>query len=342
MELDDLSPLVGAAADTTLLEAAVLNSGAPLILRIGREPERDLTLGAAAALARCPTVTVVVGSPDEVPAELSAAADICLTNVVDPPAPWVRYDADAVVEATAARPEAALALVSLLRVSDGLPTWQGVAAEASTYAALLGGSAFARWLVVRGRATHRANDEPAVVIDRDGDRLDIVLNRPQVHNAVDRALRDELVAAFELAAADDTIDTIELNGRGPSFSAGGDLAEFGTVDDGGVALAIRLTRHPGLAVAAVADRVTARLHGACIGAGIEIPAFARHVVADPNTVIQLPELSMGLVPGAGGTVSLPRRIGRQRTAFLALTGLAIDAALAHRWGLVDVVAPVRY
>ena len=82
-----------------------------------------------------------------------------------------------------------------------------------------------------------------------------------------------------------------------------------------------------------------RLHGACIGAGIEMAAFAGRVVAHPEAVISLPEVGLGLIPGAGGTVSLPRRIGRHRTAELALTGRPIDAATAHRWGLVDAIEP---
>ena len=89
----------------------------------------------------------------------------------------------------------------------------------------------------------------------------------------------------------------------------------------------------------VADRVTATVHGACIGAGIELPAYAGRLVARPDATFALPEVAMGLVPGAGGTVSIPRRIGRHRTAWLAITGRRIDAATALAWGLVDEVAP---
>ena len=74
-----------------------------------------------------------------------------------------------------------------------------------------------------------------------------------------------------------------------------------------------------------------------LGAGSELPAFARRVVAMEDAFFQLPEVAMGLVPGAGGTVSIPRRIGRQRTAYLALSGLRLDAATARRWGLVDEI-----
>jgi enoyl-CoA hydratase/carnithine racemase len=86
-----------------------------------------------------------------------------------------------------------------------------------------------------------------------------------------------------------------------------------------------------------ADRVEARVHGACVGAGAELPAFCRRVVAAPGAFFQLPEVGFGLVPGAGGTVSLPRRIGRQRTAWLALTGRRLPAELAREWGLVDEI-----
>jgi enoyl-CoA hydratase/carnithine racemase len=61
------------------------------------------------------------------------------------------------------------------------------------------------------------------------------------------------------------------------------------------------------------------------------------VSAAPDAFFELPELAMGLVPGAGGTASLPRRIGRQRTAWLALSGERIDARTALRWGLVDAI-----
>jgi enoyl-CoA hydratase/carnithine racemase len=61
------------------------------------------------------------------------------------------------------------------------------------------------------------------------------------------------------------------------------------------------------------------------------------VRAHPDTVLGLPELSLGLIPGAGGTVSISRRIGRWRTAYLVLSGRTIDAPTALRWGLVDEI-----
>ena len=149
-------------------------------------------------------------------------------------------------------------------------------------------------------------------------------------------IRDRL----EVARADGSITSVELRGTGPAFCAGGDLDEFGAFADPASAHVVRLEHSVGRALAVLGDRLTAYVHGACYGSGIELPAFAATLVADPDARFALPELELGLVPGAGGTVSLTRRIGRHRTAWLGLTGRAIDAATARSWGLVDRVEPV--
>ena len=87
----------------------------------------------------------------------------------------------------------------------------------------------------------------------------------------------------------------------------------------------------------IAGRTRARVHGACVGAGVELAAFAGRVTAPAGTTFRLPEVSMGLIPGAGGTASIPRRIGRWRTLYLALSGVVLDAATAAQWGLIDEV-----
>ena len=101
-------------------------------------------------------------------------------------------------------------------------------------------------------------------------------------------------------------------GNGPAYSRGGDLDEFGTFPSPEEAHAIRLQTSIGAAIAAIADRVTFHIHGACYGSGIELPAFAHRVVAAPDTTIALPEIGLGLIPGAGGTVSITNRIGVER------------------------------
>jgi enoyl-CoA hydratase/carnithine racemase len=148
-------------------------------------------------------------------------------------------------------------------------------------------------------------------------------------------MRDALVEALEIAVLDPDVAQIALSGEGPVFCAGGDLDEFGTAPDVGRAHLIRVLRSPCRLVHALAPRVTAHLHGACIGAGIEIPAAAGRVKARAGTIFRLPEVSMGLIPGAGGTVSIPRRIGRQRACYMAISGVDIDVKTALAWGLID-------
>jgi enoyl-CoA hydratase/carnithine racemase len=160
---------------------------------------------------------------------------------------------------------------------------------------------------------------------------------PHVHNAFNAAMRDALVEAFGVAQLDWAVGTIELTGAGPTFCSGGDLTEFGTADDPVWAHLVRTTRSVGAVMDQLRDRITVHVHGRCIGAGVELPAFARRVVAAENATFRLPELGMGLIPGAGGTVSLPRRIGRERTLLLALSGIELSADDALRWGLIDAV-----
>ena len=118
------------------------------------------------------------------------------------------------------------------------------------------------------------------------------------------------------------------------------MTEFGSMRDLAEAHRIRQARMPARYLAQEAHRYTFHLHGACVGAGIELPAFARHITATPDTWFQLPEIAMGLIPGAGGCVSMPGRIGRQRLNWLAITGDRLDAERALDWRLVDrIVEP---
>src|SRR6185312_11794870 len=150
-------------------------------------------------------------------------------------------------------------------------------------------------------------------------------------------MRDALCEALELAVGDPSLSSVSISGAGRCFSVGGDLKEFGSVPDPATGHAVRAIRMPARLLAQCADRAEFRLHGACIGAGVELPAFGRRVVARTYSFFQLPEIIFGLIPGAGGCVSLPRRIGRQRTAWLALSARRINAATALRWGLIDLL-----
>ena len=233
---------------------------------------------------------------------------------------------------------AAIVFGQVLRLSEDLPVPQAIDVESLAYSTLLGTPGFRRWLEQRGpRPLPPPAPQEPVLVRRSSDQLLITLNRPERRNAYGAELRDGLVEALRLAIMDETITAIVLDGSGPSFCAGGDLDEFGTTPDLATAHLIRTRAGAGRLVAQLADRLEARLHGSCVGAGIEVPAFASRIVAAPGTVFRLPEVSMGLIPGAGGTVSVPRRIGRWRAFWLGATGVALDTNTALAWGLIDEI-----
>jgi enoyl-CoA hydratase/carnithine racemase len=162
-------------------------------------------------------------------------------------------------------------------------------------------------------------------------------SRPEARNALDARMRDELVTVLDAVAARRGPVAVGLLGEGPDFCAGGDLDEFGTRPDVVTAAHVRLVRSLPQLFAQLGARMVVGLHGAVVGAGIELAAFARCVLAAADARIRLPEVGMGLIPGAGGTVSIPRRIARHHAVELVLLGEWADAATARRWGLVDDV-----
>jgi enoyl-CoA hydratase/carnithine racemase len=276
------------------------------------------------------TLTLASGPAAPAPRAIVPVADLDGAADLD--------DAATLLQAAVARsPRAAVACGQLLRQTSGLDTTPALAAEAAAYSMLLGGPEFARWLAERGVPRHRQPPAELVRISRDGDRLSIVLNDPERRNAFSTGLREALLEAVLLAEADETVGQVEISGAGPAFCSGGDLNEFGTATDLGAAYLVRLARAPWRVIDRIAARVTVRAHGACVGAGTEITAFAGRVIAAPDAFFALPEVRMGLVPGAGGSVSVPRRIGRWRAAWLMLTGERLAAQTALRWGLADMV-----
>jgi enoyl-CoA hydratase/carnithine racemase len=275
-----------------------------------------------------------------VPGELAQAVDLSLAvaptdgRVIGVPDPAVALAR--LRDRFAATPLAALTYTWLLRQSAGLPVPAALSAESAAYSTLLAGPEFAAWLVGRGAPRSPDDRGDRVTTTRAGDVLTVRLNRPARRTAVDAAMRDALLAALAPAEWDPAVQ-VDLSGVGPSFSAGGDLDEFGSAPDPASAHVLRLGRSVAEVLHRLRDRVTVRVHGTCLGAGFELPTFAGRVVAAPDTVLGLPELAMGLIPGAGGTVGIVRRAGRWRAAWLGLTGARIDAPTARAWGLVDEI-----
>ncbi|ELB87179.1 hypothetical protein Rwratislav_41215 [Rhodococcus wratislaviensis IFP 2016] len=338
--------LLDGVADTPLLTAGARVDTPLLLVDLDVGVDGNTAVRAAERARRTDRLLVGVRrTPGPVPepiADLAAGLDTTLATGADPTDKWV-VSVDDLDTALAElhgvvddNVHAAMVLGQVLRLSEDLPVPQAIDVESLAYSTLLGTPGFRRWLEQRGpRPLPPPSPQQPVLVRRDAERLLITLNRPERRNAYGAEVRDGLVEALRLAVADDTITAIVLDGAGPSFSAGGDLDEFGTTPDLATAHLIRTRAGAGRLVSQLADHIEVRVHGSCVGAGIEVPAFAGRIVAAPGTVFRLPEVSMGLIPGAGGTVSVPRRIGRWRAFWLCATGAALDTDTALAWGLID-------
>ena len=289
-------------------------------------------------------VRVAVHRSGEAPGQGLEAFDILLSADLAAPAPWVGLSPSELDAALARigtvverQPVAAAVAAQVHRMTLTLSFEEALVLESLAYSMLLAGEGFRVWRA--GRAARPRTDDPTprVRLTRANGGLSIHLTRPGARNAVDARMRDELVEALEFTLIDPDAEPVVLSAEGPNFSAGGDLDEFGQADDPGRAHAIRVLRSAARLVRQLGERMTARLHGACVGAGIEVPAAAHRVLARPGTSFRLPEAAMGLIPGAGGTASIPRRIGRQRACYLAISGRELDLDTALAWGLVDAV-----
>ena len=295
-----------------------------------------------------PGVVVAVGRGAEIKGERAEywlnTATFTLTE--DPCADRRVVTVDSVPDAVAGLsgrcqrwPHASSVCDDVLRAVDPAgPALAAVVTESLAYSTLQAGPEFARWLDERGPAQPPDIADP-VQARRDGDTLHISFNRPQRHNAFSTDARAALLEALAVAQLDPSVTGIVLRGNGPSFCSGGDLAEFGTFADPASAHLARTRHSPALALDALTARLgrscRAEVHGRTLGSGLEMAAFCGWVQARDDSVFGLPELGLGLIPGAGGTLSVTRRIGRWRTAYLVLSGHTIGARTALAWGLVD-------
>ena len=244
---------------------------------------------------------------------------------------------DALIEGIEQSPIAASTLVQLTRLNVGSSVIGALCAESLAYSSLQHSKKFEDWLAEEKPTNVKHFAEPAILIDRTDNELTLTLNRPANRNAWSTDMRDALAEHLQYAFDDDTISQIILRANGPSFSAGGDLTEFGSARDAGIAHVSRQTRSPAVLMHLLKEKITATLHGACVGAGIELPAFASRIQARSDAFFQLPEVSFGLIPGAGGTASILNRVGRSRFNYMGLTGERIDVATALKWRLIDEI-----
>jgi enoyl-CoA hydratase/carnithine racemase len=186
---------------------------------------------------------------------------------------------------------------------------------------------------------------PVVTIDRSGPVATLWLDRPEKRNALDAALMRSLAEALDAVRDDAAVRVLVLRGRGPVFSSGIDHALLVEVFQKS-----RSAPFPHLHgdLQAVFDRiermhrpVVAVLHGACMGMALELALACDLRLATAGCVLGLPEVAFGILPDVGGTTRLCRVVGPARARELILTGKAVRAETAERWGQVDVLDRVQ-
>jgi E-phenylitaconyl-CoA hydratase len=184
--------------------------------------------------------------------------------------------------------------------------------------------------------------------EREGAVAILTINRPEVRNAIDFKTSDELVRAWREFGEDDLLRVAVLTGAGEkAFCAGADLRDLGEFFKS-MTSAERLRRsetQPGLGGITrnlqIDKPIIAAINGHCLAGGLEIALACDLRIASENATFGLPEVTRGIIPGAGGTQRLPRLVGPERALALILTGRRIDAAEAERIGLVTKVVPLQ-
>ncbi len=171
----------------------------------------------------------------------------------------------------------------------------------------------------------------SVTVTRDGDIAIITIDNPPV-NALSFHVREPLMKAFETLRDDASVAAIVLACAGRTFVAGADITEFG-----------KPMQRPDLRdLIATLEKIekptVAAIHGTALGGGLELALGCHFRVADSQAKLGLPEVKLGLLPGAGGTIRLPYLLGPQKALKLIVSGTPIGAGEAHDGGLVDAIA----
>src|ERR1043166_695729 len=169
---------------------------------------------------------------------------------------------------------------------------------------------------------------PVTDLARDGEIAIVTLNSPPV-NALSANVRDGLAEAFKQAIAEPQAKAIVLICEGKTFIAGADITEFGKPPKGTSLFEVEDV------IESSPKPVIAAIHGTALGGGLEVALCAHYRVAVPSAKCGLPEVHLGLLPGAGGTQPLPRSVGAEAAMDMVTSGKHVDAKTCHSWGLID-------
>ena len=180
----------------------------------------------------------------------------------------------------------------------------------------------------------------SIAVRTHGHVAEIVLDRPQAHNALSTAMARELAAACAGVAADRGVRAVVLSAAGEkAFCVGADLKERNAFSDADLMRQRPVFRAAFGGVLDLPQPTVAAVFGFALGGGSEFALACDLIVADETAVFGLPEVTVGVVPGGGGTQTLVRRVGYARAADLILTGRKVPAAEAYELGIVNRLVP---
>jgi crotonobetainyl-CoA hydratase len=184
----------------------------------------------------------------------------------------------------------------------------------------------------------REPQSASVLLKQSGTVAVVTLNRPEVLNAIDAKLANELTSALATCAANDDIRVIVLNGEGRAFCAGHNLAALAAGES------VSESHHRDFGYAGIARHkidkpIIVAAQGFMLGGGLEIALSADVIVAADNLMLGLPEVKMGQFAAAGGVVRISQQLPSRVAAWLIMSGQMMTAEEALRWGLVNEVVP---
>jgi enoyl-CoA hydratase/carnithine racemase len=172
-----------------------------------------------------------------------------------------------------------------------------------------------------------------------GHVAELVLDRVKAMNAMSTQMARAVAAACAaLSAADDVRVTVVTSSNERAFCVGADLKERASFTDADFGRQRPLARAAYTGVLELPMPTIAAVHGFALGGGYELALSCDIIVADPTAVVGLPEVSVGVIPGGGGTQLLPRRVGAARAAELVFTARRVPAAEALALGMIDILA----
>jgi len=171
----------------------------------------------------------------------------------------------------------------------------------------------------------------------------VTINRPKKLNALNKLTLEELHEALQILEEDVSVKAIVITGKGEkAFVAGADIAEFANFNvEEGTHLADKGQKTVFDRIENLSTPVIAAINGFALGGGLELAMACHFRIASNNAKMGLPEVSLGVIPGYGGTQRLPQLIGKGNAMELIMTGEMISAEKAHQLGLVNHISPLE-